>query len=141
MKYVIESIEELYKAREPTGHVIVDAVVNVLRQTRVIRVTDMALLLEADLRELQCSWHLMTGTHLQDVIAQWRLYQAQELIRTRLVEWGEEACKGVCANRLLTDVARRCGWRSQRVMSKVFERYCSCSALEWMGKPHPNPPQ
>lgn len=36
------------------------------------------------------------------------------------------------ARKRLTEVAHRCGWRSERVMSHVFERYCGCSAIEWL---------
>jgi len=36
------------------------------------------------------------------------------------------------ARKLLTEVAKRCEWSSERMMSDIFERCCGCSAVEWL---------
>ena len=134
MKHVVESVEELYRAREPTGELIIDEVVNVLRHFKMIYPEDVALILDVNARELRDAWHLLTGTHLNDVITQWRLFQAQELILKDLIEHGAESIEKENSRKYLTEVARRTGWRSERVMSHVFERYCGCSAIEWQAQ-------
>ncbi len=131
MKHIVESTEELYRAREPTGEIIIDEVVNVLRHFKMIYPEDVALILEVDVKELSAAWHLLTGINLIDVITQWRLFQAQELILKDLIERDTEGIDKREARKFLNEVARRCGWRSERVMSHVFERYCGCSAIEW----------
>ena len=39
---------------------------------------------------------------------------------------------GIDTTKLLREVARRCGWRSERVMSHVFERQLGCSVAVWL---------
>ena len=68
MKHIVESVEEMYHAREPTGEVIIDEVVNTLRCTNTHRSEDIALLLDVDQRELWHSVHMLTGLRLNDII-------------------------------------------------------------------------
>ena len=134
MKHVVESVEELYRAREPTGELIIDEVVKVLRHFKMIYPEDVALILDVDVKDLAIAWRLLTGLKLIDVITQWRLFQAQELILKDLIEHGSESLEKPNSKRILNEVARRCGWRNERVMSHVFERYCGCSAIEWQAQ-------
>ena len=132
MKHVVESMEELYKRQEPTGEAIVDAVVEVLRKFRLIYPEDVALLLDVKVRDLRGAWLILTGMKLIDSITQWRVLQAQDLIRKSLGEMGSDGRRAIDTTKLLRDVARRCGWRSERVMSHVFERQLGCSVAVWL---------
>lgn len=131
MKHIVESVEELYRAQEPTGERIVDEVVNVLRHYKMIYPEDVALILDVRPYELRAAWHMLTGMRLVDAIARWRMLQAQEMILKDLSVRGDTAQDLREARAFLKEVARRCGWRSERVMSHVFERYCGCSAVAW----------
>ena len=53
MKHIVESVEELYNRKEPTGEAIVDAVVEILRKFRLIYPEDVALLLDVKVRDLR----------------------------------------------------------------------------------------
>ncbi|MBR5716964.1 MAG: hypothetical protein IKX59_10290 [Bacteroidales bacterium] len=134
MKHIVESVEEMYHAKEPFGEIVIDEVINVLRHFKVILIQDVALLLDVDPRELRTAWHLLTGTHLNEVVTQWRVMQAQDWIRKRLSEKGTVSLGAKAYKKLLTETAHRCGWRTERVMSHVFERYCGCSAIEWLAR-------
>ena len=134
MKHIIESVEDMYHAREPTGEVIVDEVLDILRHYKLIYPEDVALLMDVKVRDLRSAWYMLTGTKLIDVITHWRVMQAQDWLRKRIGELNAERReKGDLVN-LLKETARRCGWRSEMVMSHVFKRYCGISALEWVVK-------
>ena len=83
MKHIVESVEEMYHAREPTGEVIVDEVLDILRHYKLIYPEDVALLMDVNPKDLRAAWHMLTGTKLIDVITHWRVMQAQEWIRKR----------------------------------------------------------
>ena len=134
MKHVIESVEEMYHARGPTGEVIVDTVLDILRHYKLIYPEDVALLMDVKPKDLRAAWHMLTGTRLIDVITQWRVIQAQDWLRQRLPTLPSDDFRNRKARKLLTEAANRCGWRSEKVLSHVFERYCGCSAIEWIIK-------
>ena len=73
MKHIVESVEELYNRKEPTGEAIVDAVVEILRKFRLIYPEDVALLLDVKVRDLRGAWLILTGMKLIDCITQWRV--------------------------------------------------------------------
>ncbi len=116
MKPIVDSIDELYTRREPTGEPIVDEVVGYLRRTRIITATDLALLMEVKKRHLYGAMHLLVGMPLGDIITRWRLLQARELLHSE-----PYASQQGRIDRL-TAVAHRCGWRSYRVMLAVASR-------------------
>ena len=143
MKPIIKTIEELYGRREATGEVILDEMANCLRKTRIIAVADLAALMDVNAHQLNMAVHLLTGMTTRDVINRWRLLQAQDLLRqgttgdardgsgqnatgTEGVKQLDRAAKQATKDdriRLLNAVARRCGWRSYRVLLKVAHRY------------------
>ena len=43
MKHIIESVEEMYHAKEPFGEVIVDEVLNILRHYKLIYPASVAI--------------------------------------------------------------------------------------------------
>ena len=132
MKHIVESVEEMYHAREPTGEVIIDEVLNILRRYKLIYPEDVALLMDVNPKDLRAAWHMLTGTKLIDVITHWRVMQAQDWIRKRMDELKPNDSRNHDARKLLTEVAKRCEWSSERMMSDIFERCCGCSAVEWL---------
>ena len=143
MKKVIKTVEELYGRKDGTGEVILDEMANCLRKTRIIAVADLAVLMDVDAHQLNQAVRLLTGMTTRDVINRWRLLQARELLgqgamgeakdgfgqNTTETERGKQpdgaAKKGSRDDRIrvLNAVARRCGWRSYRVLLKVAHRY------------------
>jgi AraC-like DNA-binding protein len=75
---------------------------------------------------------MLTGTRLVDVITHWRVLQAQDWLRKRIGEISTESLTKKELVKLLKETARRCGWRSEVVMSHVFKRFCGCTALDWV---------
>ena len=136
MKHIVKSVEEMYHARQPTGEVIVDEVLNILRNYKLIYPEDVALLMDVKVRDLRSAWFMLTGTRLVDVITHWRLFQAQDWLRKHIDEMGAKHWEKRELVKLLKETARRCGWRSEVVMSHVFKRYCGCTALDWLLKEH-----
>ena len=134
MKHIVESVEEMYHARQPTGEAIVDEVIDILRHYKLIYPEDVALLMDVKPRDLRSAWYMLTGTRLVDVITHWRVLQAQDWLRERIGELCAESLTKKELVRLLKETASRCGWRSEVVMSHVFKRYCGTSALDWLLK-------
>ena len=80
MKHIVESVEEMYYRREPTGEVIVDEVVDAVRKTKTQRASDIALLLDVEHRLLNDAFKMLTGMNLSTMIIEWRMLQAKELL-------------------------------------------------------------
>ena len=106
MKHIVESVEEMYHARQPTGEVIVDEVINILRNYKLIYPEDVALLMDVKVRDLRAAWFMLTGTRLVDVITHWRVLQAQDWLRKRLGEISTERCEKGELVKLLKETAR-----------------------------------
>ncbi len=143
MKPIVTSVEELYERKDGTGEVLLDEMAECLRKTRIIAVADLAALMDVDAHQLNQAVRLLTGMTTRDVINRWRLLQAQELLRqgatgeakdgfgqnatgTERAKRLDGAAKQATKDdriRLLNAVARRCGWRSYRVLLKVAHRY------------------
>ncbi len=126
----------MYHARQPTGEVIVDEVINILRHYKLIYPEDVALLMDVKVRDLRAAWYMLTGTRLVDVITHWRVLQAQDWLRKHIDEMGAKCWDKRELVNLLKETARRCGWKSEVVMSHVFKRYCGCTARDWLLKEH-----
>ena len=118
MRPVITSVEQLYGRTDGTGEVILDEMAECLRKTRIIAVADLAVLMDVDAHQLNQAVRLLTGMTTRDIINRWRLLQAQEMLRQGAT--GEAKDDRI---RRLNAVARRCGWRSYRVLLKVAHRY------------------
>ena len=129
MKPVIKTVEELYERKDGTGEVLLDEMANCLRRTRIIAVADLAALMDVDAHQLNQAVRLLTGMTTRDVINRWRLLQAQDLLQGKAKEAAFDnvgGTKGASKEeriRVLNAVARRCGWRSYRVLLKVAHRY------------------
>lgn len=127
MKPIVTSIEELYGRREPTGERILDEVVNCLRKTQIIAAADLAILMDVKKSYLYGTMHILTGLPLGDFINRWRLLQARELLQQGAESEAKQGFgqSATVTNRVkrLDKVARRCGWRSYRVLLRVAKRY------------------
>ena len=137
MQITIESVESLYNRKEPTGDRILDEVVNCLRKTQIIAAADLAILMDVKKSYLYGTMHILTGMALGDFINRWRLIQARELLRQgetgeAIDGFGQNATKtdrcrqsatGTNRVKRLDKAARRCGWRSYRVLLRVAKRY------------------
>ena len=108
MKHIVESVEEMYHAREPTGEVIVDAVVDAVRKTRTQRSSDIALLLDVEHRQLNDAFKMLTGMNLSTMIIEWRMMQAKDLLDDKSLS--------------VTEVAHRCGFKRQKNLILAFRR-------------------
>ena len=127
MKPIVTSIEELYGRREPTGERILDEVVNCLRKTQIIAAADLAILMDMKKPHLYGAMHILTGLPLGDFINRWRLLQARELLQQgaegEAKQGFGQSATGTNRVKRLDKVARRCGWRSYRVLLRVAKRY------------------
>ena len=127
MKPIVTSIEELYGRSEPTGDRILDEVVNCLRKTQIIAAADLAILMDVKKSYLYGTMHILTGLPLGDFINRWRLLQARELLQqgaeSEAKQGFGQSATGTNRVKRLDKVARRCGWRSYRVLLRVAKRY------------------
>ena len=127
MKPIVTSVEELYGRREPTGDRILDEVVNCLRKTQIIAAADLAILMDVKKSYLYGTMHILTGLPLGDFINRWRLLQARELLRQgaeiEAKQGFGQSATGTNRVKRLDKAARRCGWRSYRVLLRVAKRY------------------
>ena len=125
MKHIVESVEELFHAREPTGEVIIDEVVNAIRCTNTHRSEDIALLLDVDQRELWHSVHMLTGLRLNDIILHWRVLQAKEKwdANEALFQDHKESYRYNVSTRCLDEIAKRYGWDSYRSLQRIAKRF------------------
>ena len=127
MKPIVTSIEELYGRSEPTGDRILDEVVNCLRKTQIIVAADLAILMDVKKSYLYGTMHILTGLPLGDFINRWRLLQARELLQqgaeSEAKQGFGQSATGTNRVKRLDKVARRCGWRSYRVLLRVAKRY------------------
>jgi len=138
MKKAITSMEELYGRSSPIGEIVVDAVVEALRGTRILRVNELAGYMEVDKRELRSAWHLVTGIALSDAIRQWRKLQAREMLADAGYPWQDD--DGWCKTpvTVLERVARACGWKSALVLKHVMGSppRSPLRGDDWWGKEH-----
>ena len=108
MRHIVESVEEMYYRREPTGEVIVDAVVDAVRKTKTQRASDIALLLDVEHRLLNDAFKMLTGMNLSTMIIEWRMLQAKELLDRK--------------DLTVQEVANRCGFKQQKNLILAFRR-------------------
>ena len=108
MKHIVESVEEMYYRREPTGEVIVDEVVDAVRKTKTQRASDIALLLDVEHRLLNDAFKVLTGMNLSTMIFEWRMLQAKELLDRKDLS--------------VQEVANRCGFKQQKNLILAFRR-------------------
>ena len=125
MKHIVESVEEMYHTREPTGEVIIDEVVNAIRCTNTHRSEDIALLLDVDQRELWNSVHMLTGMRLNDIILHWRVLQAKEKwdANQTLFQEHKERYRYDVSTKCLDEIAKRYGWESFRSLQRIAKRF------------------
>ena len=141
------SVEELYARKgQPTGELIIDAVIEAIRYTTTHRSEDIALLLNVDQRELWYSVHMLTGMRLNDIILHWRVLQAKEkwdakqakykehkeLVKIKkkempegyqLTEEFKNACREDVGTKSLDEIAKFYGWKSYKSLQQIAKRF------------------
>lgn len=141
------SVEELYNRKgEPTGEIIIDAVIEALRSSVTSKSEDIALLLDVDHRALWFGVQLLTGLRLKDFVQHWRVLQAKELwdaksadynnyrefVKTKKKEAPEgfsitptekHAFENEVSIKSLEEVAKRCGWDSYKSLLRVAKKF------------------
>lgn len=112
----IATVEELWQRKEqPTGNVIVDAMVEFLRTTRSHQVEDAAILYGVPKRMLQDAVQVFVGVSPHEMISRWRTLDAMEaLLTTQLSE---------------EKVAEQCGFRSGRNLCVVVRKYYATTTM------------
>ena len=93
----------------------------------IVTSIDLAILIDVKKPHLYGAMHILTGLPLGDFINRWRLLQARELLRQGAEgeakpSFGQSAT-GTNRVKRLDKAARRCGWRSYRVLLRVAKRY------------------
>ncbi len=141
------SVEELYNRKgEPTGELIIDAVIEALRLTNTTRSDDIALFIGVNGYALRNAVQLLTGMILKDFVHHWRLLQAKELwdeklagfmnyndfVKTKNLEAPEgyqltremkSAYQNEISIKRLEEVANRCGWDSYKSLLRTGKKY------------------
>ncbi len=92
----------------PTGEAIIDEVVNLLRRTKTKSAADIALHMEVLLRDLSIAIKMLTGIPLNDMVLEWRMLQAKDLLDDKSLS--------------LRVVADRCGFRRNKNLIIAFRR-------------------
>ena len=106
----IATVEELYQKRGArTGEVIVDAVVDMLmhgRRTNTLK--DFAAVIGLDQRTLSKVIEKLVGIKLKEMIMQWRMMQALDMLDDHTISFEE--------------VAHECGFSTTKELGKEFSR-------------------
>lgn len=122
MPLIQETIRGLYQSDQPTNDPIIDQVIEALRTTNILRAKLLAKHMNLDYCELRHAWPLLTGSTLGATIVQWRILQALDLLADAGYTWsGNQRCK--IPAYILQPIARSCGWRSHRIMTRVLHRH------------------
>lgn len=109
MKHIVETVEQLYNTNEPTGEMIIDEVVDAVRKTQTQNASDIALLLDVDRRDLSIAFKLLTGIPLNQMVLEWRMLQARDLLDDKSLS--------------VLEVAHRCGFKQQKNLILAFRRH------------------
>lgn len=114
----ITTVEQLYKNPEqPTGNVIVDAVVEYARLGSRLTGEDAATCLNVDQRWLSQSVKIFVGVTLPQFLWQWRLYQALDLLDDESLSYEQ--------------VASRTGFASTQHLSDSMFKFFKVTAFQY----------
>lgn len=102
---------------QPTGETILDAVVNVLRDSNAITSQQVADAIGVRRSHLCGAILLLTGQSLDVQIRDWRMLQAMQLIRHTDYDFEE--------------IARRCGYADSKSLLKAMKRYLHVTPYEY----------
>lgn len=106
----IATLEQLYARRkELTGNVLVDAVVECLTMMSVHEANSVAQMLGVDRRMLSKAMETFVGVTLKEMIWQWRVHQAVDLLDDETLT--------------IEDVAHRTGYGTIKSLSAAMMKY------------------
>ena len=141
------SVEELYNRKgKPTGELIIDGVIESIRNTNTHRSEDIALLLNVEPRALAFAVQMLTGMRLKDFILHWRVIQVKEKWDAKRASYkdfkeyikakSKEVPEGYKLNKefvkeyqkevsikSLEEIAIRYGWDSYKSLQRTAKRY------------------
>lgn len=92
-----------------TGSLVLDDILNVLRNSRLIRVKEVAQELDLPVSFLEQVTTYMVGMPFKELIVQWRVRQCAQFLQESDLSYAE--------------IAEACGWKDPSTMIRVFERY------------------
>lgn len=102
---------------QPTGSPILDAIEFCLHHNNFVTVKDVADFVCAPVKVLTGAVHLLTGQYLCDLIEDYRLLQASQLL---------------CETELSLDkIASRCGYCEHTTLERIFSRRVGLSPSQW----------
>ncbi len=105
----ITTVEELYKSHgAPTGEIIVDAVVEYVKNMRDRSVTNVAEYFGQDSVILSGAIKMLVGVTLQEFIIQWRVLQALDLLDDPSLS--------------VAEIARRTGFKCEKNFVQTLRR-------------------
>lgn len=102
---------------QPTGEVIIDEVVRILRTQRASWPKQVARQLGVKTAHLSGAITLLTGQSLEKMIKEWRMLQAMYLIRHTDKSFGE--------------IAHLCGFAQAKTLAQAMERSLHMSPYEY----------
>ena len=109
MKARFNDIEALIETGGVTGEWLLDEVLGALVRNRdVLRPEELARAMDVDVDDLRGAVRLLTGRGLRELITEWRMLEARQMLQRGTLQPAE--------------VARRCGWRSLQTMKATFRR-------------------
>lgn len=107
---------------QPTGESIIDAVVQVLRDTNMSRPGQIAKHLGVRKEHLSGAITILTGKSLDAMIVEWRMLQALYLLRTTDKDYPE--------------IAHLCGFSQTKTLARAMERVLHMSPYEYRNGCH-----
>mgnify|MGYP003290149765 CR=1 FL=1 len=120
-KYQISELF-LFPRDQPTGETILDAVINVLRDTPAIWPEEIAKQLEVRKEHLSGAIKILTGVSLEKMIREWRMRQAMYLIKTTDIPFDE--------------IAQQCGYSQTKTLTQSMEHYLHMTPYEYRNGCH-----
>jgi AraC-like DNA-binding protein len=141
------NLEELYNRKgEPTGELIIDAVIDAIRNSKTHRSEDIALLLNVEPRALTFAVQMLTGVRLKEFILHWRVLQAKEMwdgkyagykgykdfVKSKskdapegyeLTKDSKKAYQREISIKSLEEIAIRYGWDSYKSLQRTARKY------------------
>ena len=115
----IISVESLYTLSrdQPIGIPILADVVYFLKRSPGLSGKELAKILNVKRSALSSAVHLLTGDTLNDLLRQWKLLKAMDLLSNTRLPY--------------LDVAHLCGFKTVNGLSKFMERNHKCTAREY----------
>jgi len=107
MRPIVTTAASLYRAQGPVGEAILDEMNATLRTSHTVYPEVVAQRMGVEVRDLRSAVKILTGMRLMELIRDWRILQARDLMATGSMD--EEA------------IAQRCGWNTAQIMRRCMK--------------------